>query len=291
MRYLIQHKTNLNFPSPVNEHQCEIRMTPREDEFQRLGRINIRVEPHAELFNYRDAFGNRVHHFSVLEPHENLTTHVEIEVETMLDNPIDYPLLKPAAERTWYEDWLKKNPQTWPYILHRSPRTAPMSRDSMAGAAIPEWNRQEPVQNSVLAAMDWVARVLDYQPGSTVAHAHLNDVIRQQAGVCQDFAHVMISIVRSWGLPARYVMGYLSPFYSDTATLEKQASHAWAEVLIPGAGWRGFDPTHQLVANDSYIAVAVGRDSEDAAPQRGSFKGQNPGREPDVHLTVVQHDQ
>ena len=60
---------------------------------------------------------------------------------------------------------------------------------------------------------------------------------------------------------------------------------------MPGAGWRGFDPTHQLVANDSYIAVAVGRDSEDAAPQRGTFKGSGSGREPDVHLTVVQHQQ
>ena len=74
---------------------------------------------------------------------------------------------------------------------------------------------------SLLAAMDWVARVIDYQPGSTVAHARLEDVVRQRAGVCQDFAHLMISIVRSWGLPARYVMGYLSPFFSEPTDARK----------------------------------------------------------------------
>ena len=289
MRYLIRHKTSLNFESPVNEHQCEIRMTPRETDFQHLGRVDIRVEPHAPLFNYRDAYGNRVHHFSVLEPHDNLVTHAEIEVETTLENPFDYQMMNAAAEHDWYELWMKQNPDMWPYVLHRSPRVLTMTAGILGGIAVPRWDRQRSVQFSLLEAMDWVARALKYESGTTKAHARLEDVLRLRAGVCQDFAHLMISVVRSWGLPARYVMGYLSPSFSDVNSIDNQASHAWAEVLVPGAGWRGFDPTHQLVANDSYIAVAVGRDSEDAAPQRGSFKGRDGGRGPAISLSVIQN--
>ena len=98
------------------------------------------------------------------------------------------------------------------------------------------------------------------QETSGNAFAFDPDVVKQGKGVCQDFAHLLISLVRSWGLPARYVMGYAEDGVS---------SHAWAEVLIPGAGWRGFDATNRLVANDHYVRVAVGRDYLDAALQRG----------------------
>jgi len=84
-------------------------------------------------------------------------------------------------------------------------------------------------------------------------------------------------------VPARYVVGYLDPGYAAGA----QATHAWTDVLVPGAGWRGFDPVHGLIANDTYVVVAVGRDYRDAAPQRGTFKGASPGAAPEVHLQVV----
>ena len=92
------------------------------------------------------------------------------------------------------------------------------------------------------------------------------------------------------GLAARYVMGYVAPMNS-TVLNGSAASHAWAEVLIPGGGWRGFDATHLLVVNDCYITVAVGRDSTDAVPQRGSFKGPHSNREPDIRVSVTQQNQ
>ena len=292
MRYRIQHQTRLEFPSPVNEHQCEIRLTPRDDENQHVVRVEIQVEPAAELFEYRDAFGNRVHHFSVVEPHDRLVTRIEIDVESDLANPFGYPLMSPDSERRWYDDWMALHPNVLQYVLHQSPETPRLSPVDFASAeAPPPWDRTKSVQNSLMAVMDWVGTHLDYRPGTTAVHAPLSQILRQRSGVCQDFAHLMIAAVRSMGLPARYVMGYLSPCFVDAASSENQYSHAWAEVLVPGAGWRGFDPTHGLVANDSYIAVAVGRDSEDAAPQRGSFKGSGAGREPDIKLVVSQQSQ
>ena len=101
-------------------------------------------------------------------------------------------------------------------------------------------------------------------------------------------ASLLLALVRSWGIPARYAMGYVDPGYFDDG--RPLATHAWAEVLIPGAGWRGFDPSHGLLVNDSYILVAVGRDYQDAAPLRGSFKGDQAGDEPAVELSIMREE-
>ena len=140
--------------------------------------------------------------------------------------------------------------------------------------------------------MEWVHATLEYRPGATQVHTPLSEVLQSRAGVCQDFAHLLISLIRSWQLPVRYVMGYLDPGFVENDNLKgEQASHAWVEVLIPGAGWRGFDATHKLVANHTYIPVAVGRDYLDAAPQRGSFKGNNSGQSPRIKLQVARQGQ
>ena len=102
-----------------------------------------------------------------------------------------------------------------------------------------------------------------------------------------------MAAARDLGIPARYVVGYLDPGYAGEEGAEptEAATHAWAEVLVPGAGWRGFDATHRLVVNDTYVAVAVGRDSRDAAPMRGSFKGEESGESPRVHVHVARSGQ
>jgi transglutaminase-like putative cysteine protease len=145
-------------------------------------------------------------------------------------------------------------------------------------------DREQPVLENLLALMAWIPSVLEYRSGATSVHAELSASLRQGAGVCQDFAHLFISVARSWGIPTRYVMGYLDPGICRSG--EQLATHAWAEALVPGAGWVGFDATHNLLANDHYVAVAVGRDSYDAAPQRGSFKGASAGEQPSVRVTV-----
>jgi transglutaminase-like putative cysteine protease len=290
MRYSIEHRTHIDFPSPVSEHQCEMRLTPRRNEHQRVKNFEVWVEPDVDLFEYTDAFGNRVHHFSVLEPHDSLETHVEMEVECDLADPFNYPLMAPEKERAWYEDRFRSDPSVWQYVIHESLQVPRPSALNMGGAPLPVWDRDEPLQTSLLKARDWVASFLAYRPGTTSTHASLGEAVRQRSGVCQDFAHLLISIARSWGLPARYVMGYLAPCHAG-GPVDNQASHAWAEVMIPGAGWRGLDPTNGLVVNDTYIAVAVGRDSREAAPQHGSFKGVRSNSLPDVRLVVTQQNQ
>ena len=285
MRYVIEHETSLTFPSPVREHQCELRLTPRQDAMQRVGVVQIDVDPPAELFTYVDSFGNRVYHFSLIAPHDRLVTRVHAEVETLLENPFDYPALPPSQEHTWFMETLRTQPSSWSFVLHRSLLTPDLTH-LQHGLELPRYDAQQPLLHSVQAAMDWIATTLTYQVGVTDVHTPLEAVLAARAGVCQDFAHLLIALVRGWGFPARYVMGYLDPGYVESPDI-KSTTHAWAEVLIPGAGWRGFDATLQLVTDETYVAVAVGRDDQDAAPQRGSFKGEEGGEPPQVNLQIM----
>lgn len=285
MHYVIDHQTSLHFPSPVWEHQCELRLTPRQDAMQRVQAVHLEVEPQAELFTYVDGFGNQVHYFSLIAPHDRLTTRLRAEVDTLLDNPFDYVALTPAQEHAWFADTLRNHPRLWDYVLHRSPMT-PDVTTLPDGLELPHYAPEQPLLHSLQMAMEWIAATLTYEAGVTYVHAPLETVLTARAGVCQDFAHLLIAVVRAWGFPARYVMGYLDPSYIQSADIQP-TTHAWAEVLIPGAGWRGFDATLQLVTNDTYVAVAVGRDDRDAAPQRGSFKGEQAGDPPRVDLSIM----
>jgi len=285
---VIAHETRLSFAQPVREHHCELRLAPRDDEHQRVHALAIAVDPAAELYPYTDCFGNRVHAFGVVAPHGTLITRVTATVETRLDNPFDYTPVAAAKEREWITQCLRAQPRLWDYVLHRSATTPAVETVAPDDLELPAHDETRPLIDSVVAARDWVADQFVYRAGVTHVHSTLEEVFKRRAGVCQDFAHVLIAIVRSWGVPARYVTGYLDPGYVvDGAAAASEAAHAWTEVLIPGAGWRGFDATTRLVVNDTYVAVAVGRDAADANPQRGSFKGDDAAEPPQVALRVA----
>ncbi len=285
MRYEINHETVLEYPRTVREHHIELRLAPRADAHQQVVSCVIETEPAAELASYIDYFGNRVDYFCVIPPHNRLTTRLKAEVETLKENPFNFEPVSPAEEQEWLRERIRHSPPTNDFVLHRSLLTpAAMKLAEVIECAFPRPDREGPVMESLLELTAWVPTVLKYRSGSTEVHGPLLEAVRQGSGVCQDFAHLFITVARSWGVPSRYVMGYLDPGISKVG--ETLATHAWAEALVPGAGWIGFDATHNLLANDHYVAVAVGRDSYDAAPQRGSFKGDSAGGQPTVTVTM-----
>ena len=285
MRYMIEHETVLEYPRTVREHHIELRLAPRSDGHQQLISCAIETEPAAELASYTDYFGNRVDYFCVIPPHNRLVTRLKAEVETLKENPFSFEPIPPAEEQEWLREAIRKDPPLNDFVLHRSLLTpTAMKLAEAIECAFPRPDRERPTLDSLLELLAWVPTVLAYRSGSTEVHGSLTAAVHQGSGVCQDFAHLFITIARSWGIPARYVMGYLDPGICSTG--EELATHAWAEALVPGAGWVGFDATHNLLANDHYVAVAVGRDSYDAAPQRGSFKGDSAGEQPTVKVTV-----
>ena len=234
-----------------------------------------------------DYYGNRVDYFCVIPPHSRLVTRLRADVETIKENPFQFEQVAPNDQQNWWSDQLRKDPRLHDYLLHRSVLTPQaMKLAGQMDCAFPRFDKEQPIMQGLLDLMSWIPTVLEYRSGTTTVHAELASGVKLGAGVCQDFAHLFITVARSWGVPARYVMGYLDPGICSEG--EELATHAWAEALVPGGGWIGFDATHNLLANDHYIAVAVGRDSYDAAPQRGSFKGESAGEQPTVKVTVQQ---
>lgn len=285
MRYLIQHETVLDYPGTIREHHIELRLAPRSDEHQTVVSCIIETEPTADLAGYTDYFGNRVDYFCVIPSHDRLVTRLRAEVETVRENPFAFTPVPPEETEEWLHGALRAAPPLHDFVLHRSPVTPhAMKLAEALSCSFPRFDREQPVMHSLMALMSWIPTVLEYRSGATSVHADLVEAVRQGAGVCQDFAHLFITVARSWGIPVRYVMGYLDP--GICAEGEELATHAWAEALVPGGGWIGFDATHDLLANDHYVAVAVGRDSYDAAPQRGSFKGGSAGGQPNVKVTM-----
>jgi transglutaminase-like putative cysteine protease len=285
VRLVIEHETALAFPQPVREHQCELRLSPRDDAWQKRLACAIEIEPDAALRTHVDCFGNLVHRVTLLAPHDAMRVRVATVVETGLENPFDYTPLAPAAERAWLARQLAVDPSLHDFVLHRSD-AVPDVDAALAACAPPAFAPDRALLQNVQAAMAWAAATFRYVPGATEVHGALAEFATQRAGVCQDFAHLLVALVRGWGFAARYAMGYVDPQVAGADAGASQATHAWAEVLIPGAGWRGVDATAGLVTNDAYVPVAVGRDSRDAAPLRGTFKGEGGGPPPSVDVRV-----
>jgi transglutaminase-like putative cysteine protease len=287
MHYVIDHETVLTFPEPVREHELELRLEPRADAAQRLLGCAIELIPNATLRQHGDAFGNVVHRASLVPPHDRVSVRLRAEVETLRSDPFDWKPLDPRDEALALERALRDEPRLHEFLW---PRHEPAGSDVMKECRrldAPPRDASRPLAEDFGAAMAWMATTFTYLPGSTGVHAPLAVFLDKRAGVCQDFAHLFVALVRSWGVPARYVTGYIDPGEDDGV----EATHAWAEVFLPGVGWRGLDSTHGLWVGDRYVAVAVGRDSRDAAPLRGAFKGQDAGAAPQVRLRVQRQQQ
>jgi transglutaminase-like putative cysteine protease len=271
VRYEIAHELRFTYSVPVWEHHVEVRLTPQHNAHQHVLAAELEFEPAGEPRSYHDCFGNRVHYCSLIPPHDHLAVRVRAQVETALDNPFDFPAVPVAREREWVAESLRAQPRLWDYVLHRSLAVPDLSAASVAGLAVPARQPDQSVLDAVMALLEWTGEVIEYEPGFSYAPPKLEDVLARGTGNCQDLAHLLIGVLRTWEIPARYVMGSQDPGYAEEDA--GQRPHAWAEVLIPGAGWRGVDPTTRLVANETYVAVAVGRDATDAMPIKAVWKG------------------
>jgi transglutaminase-like putative cysteine protease len=289
VRYLIEHRMEVTFAEgPVREHHCELRMVPRDDGQQRLLGSTVNVQPENEMWTWQDAFGNRVHCFSLLPHHEHVTIETSSEVQTRNGEPAASTPLSPAMEDAWLAETIREQPRLLAYLYYRSPSTPLLPNLAHElDFAVPGRDPAQPLTDAIHQAMQWIAGEMQYMPQFGVEGTALEAALQHKTGDCQAFAHLMISIARGWGIPARYVTGYRAEPLRDTES-SSYGLYAWTEILVPGKGWQGFDAVRRAPIDASYIAVACGRDSHDAAPRRGVFKGQ--GKEPvmpKIDLRVV----
>jgi len=259
----VTHTTSLDYTAPVSEAVMEVRLGPLSDDMQRVRRFDLLVRPKASARRYQDGFGNATHLITVLKPHDVLELIATTEVETLLADPFQPPERPPEALA----------PDELATALGET--TLIPAIDELRFLATPF--RPDTPDGAFEAAHQLTRLVYEqfrYRQHVTTVSSTVADVLRGREGVCQDLAHVLIGLCRSLALPARYVSGYVLPrVVGGPAPRGAGASHAWAEVYTPTHGWRGFDPTNNLLANDDYVKIAVGRDYHDAAPTRGTYRG------------------
>ena len=275
MYYSIRHLTKFRYQAPVSESIMETRMHPRSDGDQRCLMFQLSVTPRTRVFSYRDHLANHVHHFDIPGQHGQLVIVAESLVEMQPPDPM--PEALPISD--WDElDSLVRAGDFWEMLLpsrFAAPTPALMTLTGELGVE----RRDDPL-TALRRLNQQIYDDFAYEPRATRVDSPIDEALTTRSGVCQDFAHIMTTLVRTQlRIPCRYVSGYLYHARGDGDSQavkdrsDDTATHAWVECLLPELGWVGFDPTNNLIAGERHIRTAIGRDYADVPPTLGMFRG------------------
>jgi transglutaminase-like putative cysteine protease len=291
VRLEVVHDTRYTYSAPVSVAQHLAHVQPLQDPHQTLLSFDLQVTPApaARIVASVDAQGNTQHHFSLYQAHRFLNVRATSQVRiwprfTHLQSEASPPWDQLAAQLHYAAGGHYEPAVQWAQPSPYVPRLS-----ALRVYAEPSFTPGRPVAAAALHLMQRVHQDFVYDSRSTQIDTPLATVLQQRRGVCQDFAHLVIGALRSMGLPARYVSGYLLTQSSDgkTTMLGADASHAWVQVWCPGtpgvpapgqvsngsAGWLSLDPTNNLVPSTGHVRVAIGRDFGDVTPLRGVIRG------------------
>lgn len=275
IRYRVTHVTEYRYTASVPQCQNEAHLLPRATPRQKCEHTQLRIEPSPAVCQDReDFFGNRVTYFTIQDPHAGLSVTARNEV---LIVPIALPQLRasPAWEEVCHsvsKDTSHAGIEARQFLLD-SPLVH--SNTELAAYAATSFTPDRPLLEAVADLVQRIYQEFTYEPDATTVSTPLNEVLDHRQGVCQDFAHVAIGCLRTQGIAARYVSGYLETAASDDQPqlTGAAASHAWVSVYCPGQGWIDFDPTNNSIPTDQHITVAWGRDYSDVTPLKGVVAG------------------
>lgn len=272
MEYEIIHRTEYRYSQPASEAYLEVRLTPPVRPGLEILEHRIDFDPRSPMSEYVDYFGNVTGFYSMTLRHERLAITNHLRAKTSV-----VPLEGEALDSTVAEArqiLASSIVDVYHYLQPTS--VVPVGGDAKYWGG--KWLSG---RESMRSALDHLNKIIyrhfEYQPGTTDNRTPLEKVWKQRKGVCQDFAHVMLSVLRTAGLPCRYVCGYIEsepPQKPDGSRglVGSSATHAWVEVLLPGLQWVALDPTNNCWCAEQHVPVSFGRDFLDAAPLRGTFK-------------------
>ncbi len=267
-RLSFEHVTVFRYDSPARSSFNELRMTPLTTLRQTTLTAQVATSPVAILYRYWDYWGTQVVAFDVASPHDAL----EIRAAAVVDSSSSGP----RTACTW-EQIAAASGVMWEFLCPTA-----STRPDRGLELVAESLRQPDPVATAEGVCDWVHSTIEYQPGVTGVHTSATEALQAGRGVCQDFAHVAVAVLRLLGIPARYVSGYLHPVPEAEVgqTVEGQ-SHAWVEVWT--GGWWELDPTNQVTVGPRHVAVGRGRDYGDVSPVKGIYAG---GEEDSMTTTV-----
>lgn len=263
--YKIKHITRYSYTSPVIDCTNQIMLYPIIDERLEVKEhsINISHKPGVEVFV--DHFGNRVGVFSVIKPHTELLIESTAAVITQ---PVLVPMDEAPAEEQWKH--LQDIKYDAGFIDFLTRETFPSYND-LENALHSITNYADKPLKNALVLSEYVYDNFTYKKGVTNIETPIEEVWKLKAGVCQDFAHMLLNVLRMTGIAARYVSGYICP--KDMGVRGEGATHAWVEAYIPFYGWLGLDPTNNCLVTDGHVRIAIGRNFNDCTPVKGTYKG------------------
>lgn len=284
--FLTEHETRYVYHTRVTTSQHVAVLEPRDLPYQQHAAFELVVDPMpARLIRRTDYFGNVVHQFQLLTPHDELRVIGRCHVDVHARGPHGTP----EGERPWEDAraWLDEPPaRIGADILQyvgRSPHV--VSNADIAAFARESFPPGRPLLDGATDLMHRIHRDFTFDPTATTPSTPVTKVLAERRGVCQDFAHFEIACLRSLGLAARYVSGYLltDPPPGQARLIGADASHAWLAVYVPEQGWVDIDPTNDVVVGDRYVTIGWGRDYSDVTPLRGVLLG---GEQHDLFVGV-----
>jgi transglutaminase-like putative cysteine protease len=273
MRYKVIHRTEYEYRSSVSVSQHMLHLRPRATERQRVDDFQLAVEPPIGTSNvHEDFYGNLVDIFSIDTPHKTLvvtsTSHLEVTPPSLPD-PESTPTWERArdAAKTELSD---SHPIEFLYDSVKIAQSA-----TFRDYALKSFTPERPLVSALLDLVNRMYREFRFDPKATNTTTPIEEAFAKKRGVCQDFAHIGIACLRSLGLPARYVSGYLEtvPPPGKVRLAGADASHAWLAVWCPELGWIDADPTNNLLPGDRHVTIGWGRDFGDVSPIRGVAVG------------------
>ncbi len=289
MLFRIKHVTRYIYEQPAFDSRNIVRLAPIDAPDQRRLAFNLEVTPAAAVVEFSDAFGNLAHSIDIHPPH----TELVISSTSVVDRIV--PPAPPPAPIAIRDYLTGDTVRTKEYAEFLNPsRYVPFSERlrKFFWSVRPELS--EDVATYTERMIHYVRNQFAYDGGTTHVHSTVDDILTLGGGVCQDFAHLSIGLLRLAGIPARYVSGYLAPAPAKDANAAppELASHAWIEAMLPGTGWTGFDPTHRIRTIVRHIRIAVGRDYNDLPPVSGVYESKGGTRLMAYELEVSQtsHD-
>lgn len=266
MIYAVSHLTIYKYSEAISDSVMELRMQPRSEANQRCRRFSLDISPDARYDSFRDYLGNVIHNFDIPAYHRSLAIKSEavVEVNPVRSLPDSLPMTawdsidSMSQEREYFDFLLAGKYAVSSPLLEKFAEEVDLRRRTDPLSLIRELNER-------------IYEAFDYEQNVTKVDSPIDVALESRRGVCQDFTHIMLSLLRSLGIPARYVSGYL--YHERRDRSDADASHAWIEALLPEFGWIGFDPTNNLLVNDRHIRVSIANDYAGASPSKGVFKG------------------
>ena len=262
--FKIHHITKYHYDHPIVESVNEIKIYPYQSIDQEVLQHDISISNQPNIHVFMDYWGNKVGVFNILEGHQELVIESKLLVRTIIDNSILKSNISGFKElNNEIEDNLQLLELSTPELIHSQ-----LEIDKIISTFFDE---NASIKDTVEKASRYIFDNYTYTKGITTIETTIDEIVEHRKGVCQDFAHLLLQILRSIKIPCRYVSGYICP--NKNGMRGEGATHAWVDAWIPNLGWVGIDPTNNVWVDNHHVKLAVGRNFNDSTVVKGTYKG------------------